>query len=101
MDSSFDAIILGAGHHGLVLQAYLARAGWKTIALDRAPQPGGGLVTYPNPRRPGFLHPRHSFFHRGITAMPWYTDLELASYGLQYLEPDLNVAMILEDGRVL
>lgn len=31
----YDAIILGAGHNGLVLQAYLAKAGLKTISLDR------------------------------------------------------------------
>src|SRR6185503_12787771 len=42
-----------------------------------------------------------SFFHRAITAMPWYRDLELNRHGVRYLEPKLNVAMILRDGRTL
>ena len=33
--------------------------------------------------------------------MPWYRDLELERHGVRYLEPKLNVAMILRDGRAL
>ena len=101
MDASFDGIILGTGHNALVLQAYLSRCGLRTLALDRAATPGGALATIENPRLPGFVHNPHSFFHRAITAMPWFRDLELAHRGLRYLEPDLNVVMILRDGRAL
>ena len=101
MKSSYDGIILGTGHNALVLQAYLARSGLETISLDRAATPGGGLSTIENPRAPGFLHNPHSFFHRGITAMPWFRDLELERHGVRYVEPELNVAMLLEDGRTL
>jgi phytoene dehydrogenase-like protein len=58
-------------------------------------------MTIENPRLPGFRHNPHSFFHRGLTAMPWYRDLELERHGVRYLEPPLNVAMILRDGRAL
>jgi phytoene dehydrogenase-like protein len=101
MDSSFDGIILGAGHNALILQAYLSRCGLRTLSLDRAPSPGGGLMTIDNPRLPGFRHNIHSFFHRGLTAMPWFRDLELQRHGVSYLEPRLNVAMVLRDGRTL
>jgi len=101
MNGVFDGIILGAGHNALVLQAYLSRCGLRTLSLDRAPIPGGGLMTIDNPRLPGFRHNPHSFFHRGLTAMPWYRDLELERHGVRYLEPKLNVAMILRDGRTL
>ncbi|MCI0744451.1 MAG: NAD(P)/FAD-dependent oxidoreductase [Verrucomicrobia subdivision 3 bacterium] len=101
MNSSFDGIILGTGHNALVLQAYLSRCGLRTLSVDRAPMPGGGLRTIDNPRLPGFRHNPHSFFHRAATAMPWYRDLELERHGVRYLEPELNVAMILRDGRVL
>lgn len=97
----YDGIILGTGHNALVLQAYLSRSGLKTIALDRANSPGGGLATVENPRLPGFRHNTHSFFHRGLTALPWYRDLELERHGARYIEPDLNVALILKDGRSL
>jgi len=96
-----DVLILGTGHNALVLQAYLARCGLRTLALDRAPEPGGGLRTMANPNLPGFTHHPHSFFHRAITRMPWFRDLELARHGVRYLEPELNVAMLLRDGRAL
>jgi phytoene dehydrogenase-like protein len=97
----YDGIILGTGHNALVLQAYLCRAGLKILSLDRAGVPGGGLATIENPRQPGFLHNTHSFFHRALTAMPWYRDLELERHGARYIEPALNVALILDDGRSL
>src|SRR5437762_6037912 len=101
MNAILDGIILGTGHNALILQAYLSRCGLKTISVDRAPIPGGGLMTIDNPRLPGFRHNPHSFFHRALTAMPWYRDLELEQHGVRYLEPKLNVAMILRDGRAL
>src|SRR5262245_54930438 len=73
----------------------------QTLRLDRASVPGGGLATIDNPRLPGFRHNIHSFFHRAMTAMPWYRDLELERHGAHYVEPELNVAVILADGRTL
>jgi phytoene dehydrogenase-like protein len=101
MATDYDGIVLGTGHNALVLQAYLCRAGLRVVSLDRASVPGGGLTTEDNPRHPGFLHNTHSVFHRGITAMPWYRDLELERHGARYVEPELNVALILPDGRAL
>ncbi len=97
----FDALFLGTGHNALVAQAYLARSGLRTLALDRAAEPGGGLRTESNPRFPGVVHHPHSFFHRAITRMPWFRDLELERHGVRYLQPELNVAMLLRDGRAL
>ena len=101
MPDEYDGIILGTGHNSLVLQAYMARSGLRVLAVDRAPAPGGGLATIENPRVPGFRHNTHSFFHRALTSMPWYRDLELERHGARYIEPELNVALILSDGRSL
>jgi phytoene dehydrogenase-like protein len=101
MADEYDGIILGTGHNALVLQAYLCRCGLRVLSIDRAETIGGGLATLENPRYPGFLHNTHSFFHRALTAMPWYRDLELESQGARYVEPELNVAMVLQDGRSL
>ena len=79
----------------------MARSGLRVLAVDRAPVPGGGLATMENPRAPGFRHNTHSFFHRALTAAPWYRDLELERHGAHYIEPELNVALILPDGRAL
>lgn len=99
--SHYDILFLGTGHNALVAQAYLARAGLRTLSLDRAAEPGGGLRTIENPRLPGFTHHAHSFFHRAISRMPWFRDLELEHHGVRYLQPELNVAMLLRDGRAL
>ena len=101
MSHEYDGIILGTGHNALVLQAYMARGGLRVLAVDRAPVPGGGLATIENPRVPGFRHNTHSFFHRALSATPWYRDLELERHGAHYIEPELNVALILPDGRAL
>jgi len=98
---TFDGIVLGAGHNGLIFQAYAGLAGLRTVCLERRAVAGGGLTTVEDPSRPGFLHNTHAFFHRAITLMPWYRDLDLERRGLRYLEPELNVSLILKDGRAL
>jgi phytoene dehydrogenase-like protein len=98
---AWDGLILGTGHNALVLQAYLARCGLRVLALEQAAVAGGGLATVENPRLPGFFHNTHSYFHRALTAMPWYQDLELSRHGVAYLEPALNVLLLLPDGRGL
>ena len=54
-----------------------------------------------DPRWPGFKHNIHSLFHRAITEMPWYGELELARHGARYVEPELNVALVLKSGEAL
>jgi phytoene dehydrogenase-like protein len=41
----YDAIVIGAGHNGLVTAGYLARAGWKVLVLERRYVVGGACVT--------------------------------------------------------
>src|SRR5436305_8404075 len=101
MDASFDGIIIGAGHNGLILQAYLGRLGLRVLSIDRNMHPGGGLSTIEDPAIPGVFHNIHSVFHRAVTLSPWYRDLELERHGVRYVEPELNVAMVREDGRSL
>lgn len=101
VETEYDAVVLGAGHNSLILQAYLCRAGLKVVCLERSHTPGGGLATVEDPRYPGFLHNTHSFFHRGVTHMPWFDDLDLERYGAEYIEPELNVALVLKNGDVL
>jgi phytoene dehydrogenase-like protein len=101
ISDTYDGIILGAGHNGLILQAYLGKAGLKTLTLERKAVAGGGLATLEDPRHPGFLHNTHAFFQRAITTMPWYADLELERHGAHLIEPELNVALITRDQRAL
>ena len=43
--AKYDAIIIGAGHNGLVTAAYLARAGRQVLVLERRDMVGGCAVT--------------------------------------------------------
>jgi len=41
----FDAVIIGAGHNGLTTAAYLAKAGWSVLVLERRHKVGGATTT--------------------------------------------------------
>jgi glycine/D-amino acid oxidase-like deaminating enzyme len=42
---SYDAVVIGGGHNGLVAAAYLARTGAKTLVLEARNTPGGAATT--------------------------------------------------------
>ncbi len=45
MQTQQDVIVIGGGHNGLVCGAYLARAGLRTLVLERRGLIGGAAVT--------------------------------------------------------
>jgi phytoene dehydrogenase-like protein len=55
----YDAIVVGGGHNGLVNGAYLARAGLKTLILERRHLVGGAAIT--EELRPGFQFTTFSY----------------------------------------
>jgi phytoene dehydrogenase-like protein len=80
--SRYDAIIVGAGHNGLVTACYLARAGLRVLVLERRHVVGGACVT--EETFPGFKVSTaayvNSLFRKEIVR-----DLRLADYGYQVL----------------
>ena len=55
MANSYDAIVVGGGHNGLVAAAYLARAGARTLVLEARHKTGGAAATdQPWPEAPEF-----------------------------------------------
>ena len=96
----YDVLIIGAGHNGMVLGCYLARAGLKVCVFERRLEVGGGLSTE-EITIPGFAHNLHSYFHDTINIMPAYTDLKLEEQNARYYRPPVQAGMILPDGRSL
>jgi phytoene dehydrogenase-like protein len=43
--ASYDAIVIGGGHNGLVAAAYLAKAGIHTLVLERYREVGGAAFS--------------------------------------------------------
>ena len=76
LDQNYDGIIVGAGHHGLVLGSYLQKCGLNILLVDRRLQYGGALVTE-EATAPGFYHNLHSINHFHISETPWFKDLGL------------------------
>lgn len=95
----YDGIIIGSGQHGLILGAYLARAGLKVAVLERRLIYGGGLSTT-EVTLPGFYHQMHAVNHFNITETPWYRDLDLAAR-VPYVTPRYDFSQPHKDGTAL
>ena len=95
---NYDAIIIGAGHNGLVTAAYLARAGKKVLVLERRELVGGCVVT--EELWPGFKVSTASYVN-SLFRPEIIRDLELKRHGFQMLPRSPSSFTPLPDGRYL
>jgi len=79
---NYDAIVIGAGHNGLVAAAYLAKSGKKVLVLERRPIVGG--ITATEEIFPGFKFSACAHL-AGSFAQEIIADLDLQKHGLQIL----------------
>ncbi|NJR61503.1 MAG: NAD(P)/FAD-dependent oxidoreductase [Cyanobacteria bacterium CRU_2_1] len=86
----FDVVIIGAGHNGLVCAAYLLKAGYSVLLLEKRSIPGGAATTEETmpDEAPGFRFNRCAIDHEFIHLGPVVEELELSKYGLDYLYCD-------------
>ena len=99
LERTYDGIIIGAGHHGLILGAYLAKAGLDILLVERRLTYGGGLATR-EVTLPGFYHNLHSINHFHITETPWFKDLGLDAR-VDYITPRYEFGQAHDDGTAL
>src|SRR5947209_4063906 len=98
MNAKYDAIIIGAGHNGLVTAAYLARAGRKVLVLERREVVGGCVVT--EELWPGFKVSTASYVN-SLFRPEIIRDLDLKRHGFVMLPRSPSSFTPLPDGRYL
>jgi len=97
----YDAIVIGAGHNGLVCGAYLLNAGYSVLLLEKRPVPGGAATTeeaIPQ-EAPGFKFNLCAIDHEFIFLAPIIQELQLQKYGLEYLTCDPHTFCPHPDGK--
>ena len=85
-DGAVDAVVVGAGHNGLVAACYLARAGLAVEVVERDDVLGGAVSTVE--RWPGVRVDRGSSAHVIVRHSGVVEELDLAAHGLRYLDCD-------------
>ena len=82
----YDALLVGAGHNGLVCACYLARAGLKVMVLERRHVVGGAAVT--EEFHPGFRN-SVAAYTVSLLQSKVIRELHLAGHGLRIVERPL------------
>lgn len=93
-----DAVVIGAGHNGLVAANLLAEAGWDVLVLEAADRPGGAVRTEQS-TAPGFRNDLCSSFYPMTAASPVMAGLELDHHGLRWRHAPAVLAHLLPDDR--
>ncbi|MFZ1401301.1 MAG: NAD(P)/FAD-dependent oxidoreductase [Candidatus Promineifilaceae bacterium] len=98
--SEFDAIVVGSGPNGLAAGITLVRQGWRVLLLEAKPTIGGGMRTA-ELTLPGFHHDICSAIHPLGMGSPFFKSLDLAEFGLEWIQPELPLAHPFDDGTAV
>jgi phytoene dehydrogenase-like protein len=95
--TSYDAVIIGAGHNGLVCAAYLAKSGLRVAVIERRGIVGGPVVT--EEVWPGYRVSVASFW-MSLLQPKVMLDLDLRRHGIEVIDTPPGIQPFL-DGRSL
>ncbi len=97
MSDAYDAVVVGAGPNGLAAAIELARSGFRVQVVEALSTPGGGTQTR-ELTLPGFLHDECSAVHPMGILSPYFRQLPLDEFGLEWLATEASVAHPLDEG---
>jgi phytoene dehydrogenase-like protein len=94
----YDAIVIGAGHNGLVCAFYLAQKGLKTCVIERSSEVGGAALT--EEFHPGF---RNSVAAYTVSLLQpkVISDMQLGRHGLEVVLRKIDNFLPTESGYFL
>ena len=100
MSKQYDAIVVGAGPNGLAAAIELARSG-KRVCVYEANEVIGGGARSAALTLPGFVHDTCSAVHPLAVGSPFFKNLSLAEYGLEFIYPPAAAAHPFDDGTAI
>lgn len=98
-DSTYDAIVVGGGQHGMILACYLQKAGMNTAIFEIKSKIGGTMTTAPGPV-PEFNRNVGASWTR-FYSHPAYEEFNLKEKGLEYIFPEGSEAMVFDNDTCL
>ncbi|MBB6098625.1 phytoene dehydrogenase-like protein [Deinobacterium chartae] len=98
--SRYDAVVVGTGPGGLAAAVLLARHGLSVAVFEGQDTVGGGMRSA-ELTLPGFVHDVCSAIHPMGVASPWFRQLPLERFGLEWITPPAALAHPLEGRAVL
>ena len=101
MAKTYDVVVAGAGHNGLLVACYLAKAGLEVCLVERNDKVGGAVISREGLTAPGFISDPCSTQHHIAQFSPTLKDDELgliSKYGLKYIYPPVQESILFSDG---
>lgn len=97
---TYDAIIIGAGHNGLVAGIILADAGWKVLVLEAQSEPGGCVRTA-DVTLPGFKHDIYATNLNGFAGSAFVQKfgVDLKRHGFEFIRAEKGFGSLFPDGE--